>query len=910
MGRNIYLFVLGLFLAMAIPFTLNQEAMVNADDLKFQYNEAIDNASGAAAKALLIPTTNDSHEIMSYGNIKDFQTTDLNLKEGLDRFDRSLYLNLDIENNVPEQQALLNKVPIIVAAGYEGYYVHTWQIVNVNGKIKATNDWTAEKKYSVFDKTDNIKISYTLDDYVYIQDVATGQQQEGNRQTFASKYPSYFSDATFNTVRSQVMNKLIQNDLNSYTYTNNSIAKRFNWGLSFNTPLWGDRAITTVSFVAFVQGKLTVGAPTVYNSYGFGTAKIVKRKKIYGYIENGLKLYSTENTGDNLLIFDTPIEAAENGYSPDPVFYNPSSTVKGSGIREVNFASSINQSQSQTITIPNLSKIDSITTDNGNVNYSTNGDNVTINVSNGTATSVLNNQKSFISASNSLTNSTNIFPDTNPYSDSNGNTGTLTKNGSSVVSSGSYTPASNKTVTATSANYSSASQVPPTYSYSDSNGYSGLLWETGLIVNSTGSQLASSKTVSASSGIYSSSYLVPPTYAYSDANGYSGILQGTGIIKTQTGGSYTSGGSDTATASSASYSSPLLVPATYYYNDGRYSGILNGTGLITTQTGGSYTPSYSKTVSASSGNYFTASSVPSSYYYNDGIYSGLLYGTGVIDSTVQTGGSYTAPSSKYVTGQSSANYNSGGFSGTLTKYLVSGGPQVGNSKTIVEYIPYQTLTYDDYVRGMDWSHYSHNTPDPIPTTYYYNDGIYSGNLTADSAFNIDENTICYQPPLGWTDGVVLSSINNWELAYNGTVSCPAYDNSVYAYEGTVTNPGSDTRTYSTTYSENYNGVVTSPAVDTRTYSYSENYSGIVTTPAIDTRTYTYSENYLGTATNSLAGNAVSEYSENYSGIVTKPASDTRQYTQNYSGTAYKSETDNYYGYNVTINYEYETDPSK
>lgn len=307
-------------MAIFIPFTLNEDAMINADNLKTQYNEAIDNASGAAVKALLSPTTNDSHEILSYGNKEDFQTTDLNLKDGLDRFYRSLYLNLDIENNVPQQQALLNKIPIMVASGYDGYYVHTWQLVKVNGKVKATNDWTAEKKYSVFDKTDNIKISYTLDDYVYIEDITTKQTYEGNRQNFASKYPSHFSDATFNTVRSQVINKLIQNDLNSYTYTNNSIAKRFGWQLSFNTPLWGDRAITTVSFIAFVQGRLTVGAPQVYNSYGFGTAKIVKRKQIYGYIKSGVKMYSMQQAGSNLLIFDTPIEAAKNGYSPDPQY--------------------------------------------------------------------------------------------------------------------------------------------------------------------------------------------------------------------------------------------------------------------------------------------------------------------------------------------------------------------------------------------------------------------------------------------------------------------------------------------------------------------------------------------------------------------------------------------------------------
>lgn len=321
MNRNIYIFVTFFFMAMFIPFTLSQEAMINADNLKIQYNEAIDNASSAAAKALIDPIDNDSHEAISYGNEKDFQTTDLDLKESLETFYKSLYINLDIENNKPQQQALLNKIPIIIATGFDGYYVHTWQVTKKNGKYTTTNDWTAKKKYSVYDAANNIKISYTLNDYVYIEDLTTGQKYEGNRQSFVNKYPGYFSDSTFNTIRSQVINKLIQNDLNTYTHDNNSIAKKFGWQLNFNTPLWGDRAITTVSFTAFIQGRLTTGAPDVYNAYGFGSAKIVRRKIVFGYIKNGRKLYSYDKKGIGLQVFDTPIDAAESGYSPDLEYY-------------------------------------------------------------------------------------------------------------------------------------------------------------------------------------------------------------------------------------------------------------------------------------------------------------------------------------------------------------------------------------------------------------------------------------------------------------------------------------------------------------------------------------------------------------------------------------------------------------
>lgn len=204
MSRNFYFLAFAFIMILFLPVTLNQRAMVKANDLKIDYNEAVDNAASDAAKALLIADTNDSHEVIENGNKEDFQETDLNLNAGLNRFYRSLYLNLGIQRDTSQQQTLFNKLPIIVAAGYDGYYIHTWQEIKINGKTKIVNDWTDEKKYLLYDKKDNIKINYTLGDYVYIEDMTTKQQYEGNRQKFAGKYPDYFGDAHFNNIRSRL----------------------------------------------------------------------------------------------------------------------------------------------------------------------------------------------------------------------------------------------------------------------------------------------------------------------------------------------------------------------------------------------------------------------------------------------------------------------------------------------------------------------------------------------------------------------------------------------------------------------------------------------------------------------------------------------------------------------------------
>lgn len=309
-------------MVLVMPGNINENSMVKSDNLKNDYNEAIDNATSDAAKSLIIPSDDYSTELLADGKSADFQKMNLNLKEALNRFYRSLYLNLGIQDSFSKQKELLNKIPVIIATGYDGYYIHTWQETkDSNGRSTIINDWTNKKLYSIIDEKLNIKISFTLGEYVYIQDLTSGQKYEGDRQTFMTKYPSYFGDS-FYKIRSQIINQMIQKDLEYYTYSNNNIAKKNGWKLKFDIPYWGDRAVTTISFIAFLQGNLVTGAPDNYNTYGFGTAKIVARKPIYGYITlDGNKYYSPNKSGVNDVELFNVFDAAKNGYSPDPKYY-------------------------------------------------------------------------------------------------------------------------------------------------------------------------------------------------------------------------------------------------------------------------------------------------------------------------------------------------------------------------------------------------------------------------------------------------------------------------------------------------------------------------------------------------------------------------------------------------------------
>ena len=94
--------------------------------------------------------------------------------------------------------------------------------------------------------------------------------------------------------------------------------------------------------------------------------------------------------------------------------------------------------RSKIITIPNLKSITKISVNTGNVNHSINNEKVTINVTNGSISrQVWNDEKESKSVSNYLTSATNSFADTNSYSDAQGFSGTLYKNGNSFVISGS-----------------------------------------------------------------------------------------------------------------------------------------------------------------------------------------------------------------------------------------------------------------------------------------------------------------------------------------------------------------------------------------------------------------------------------------------------------------------------------------
>ncbi|MGX5608827.1 Ig-like domain repeat protein [Bacillus cereus] len=153
----------------------------------------------------------------------------------------------------------------------------------------------------------------------------------------------------------------------------------------------------------------------------------------------------------------------------------------------VKFSESTSRYRSQTINIPKLYKVTSITTDNGSASYTESGTNVTITVNNGVpygqeAYTDYYKYSKFVYDSRTQYNTS--FSSYINYYDGSGYSGTLSTDGSYYVSGGSYQGPSSRTET-DSLNVSGhcptaegcSNARPPKSIYYNSGGYSGTLYE-------------------------------------------------------------------------------------------------------------------------------------------------------------------------------------------------------------------------------------------------------------------------------------------------------------------------------------------------------------------------------------------------------------------------------------------------
>ncbi|MBO0589760.1 hypothetical protein I2484_20995, partial [Sporosarcina sp. E16_8] len=161
---------------------------------------------------------------------------------------------------------------------------------------------------------------------------------------------------------------------------------------------------------------------------------------------------------------------------------------------------------------------------------------------------------------------------------------------------------------------------------------------------------------------------------------------------------------------------------------------------------------------------------------------------------VETGGSYTPEDTKYVEGQTSSSYNSGGYVGNLLQYVYSG-----------SYTPSHSIE----VTGQSSSYYNSGGYSGTLSQYYYGPGpsslrLISSNhgygqdhsgMSGNGQYFYECNPSNGNPQGGWFCKLYEVIPGEPIYKYRGTVTKPASDNRVYRYQGNVTKPATDTRTY-------------------------------------------------------------------------------------------------------------------
>ncbi|MEG2983581.1 MAG: hypothetical protein RR835_02695 [Peptostreptococcaceae bacterium] len=310
-----------LVIILELPNAIDYIKRADSEVVNVKYSEIVTNACKDATEELVVINNDKSIEMAGDGENINYEKIDFNKNKALERFYKSLYINLNIENDYAAQQVLFEHIPIKIVVGYDGYYINSWvkEYNNQKAKYETKQKWVGKMKYSKVDNKNNIKIDFTLNENVTITNKVTNQVTTGNRKDFDKKYPNSYFGREFENIRNQTIFEAVQNSVEYYTHASNNIAKKNGWKYSFKAPYVDSKLLKNISFLALMQGNGEQGVNNKFNTYGFSVSKIERKNKVYGYTKDGIKYYKENYDKNCEEIFDSEIEAAASGYRPvDP----------------------------------------------------------------------------------------------------------------------------------------------------------------------------------------------------------------------------------------------------------------------------------------------------------------------------------------------------------------------------------------------------------------------------------------------------------------------------------------------------------------------------------------------------------------------------------------------------------------
>lgn len=312
------LFAMAPFLLMA---EVRSNALTAALSLRSHYDAVIDNALSDTADRLAASVTGHGYSDVEAIHVD----ADLAVEEFLD----ALADGLGAET-ASARARIAGKVPVMVVALHDSAVLYALlPVPDEEGQARFRHVCFPEVPYVWNDTKNACLIGFTMSSEVRVFDRETGETdvlswqeaQVGGTQLFASEED--FVALRLRTLR-DVVTGLMENGL--------QLSQPEGQHGSFDLPAAQDAAfrngIRDVGMFAFLQG-LPVGSEKTYQTFAFGGGRIVRRKPVTGWSNQGRRIYCRADCDDllqamgvpgfemnDLRYFANPEEAASEGYAP------------------------------------------------------------------------------------------------------------------------------------------------------------------------------------------------------------------------------------------------------------------------------------------------------------------------------------------------------------------------------------------------------------------------------------------------------------------------------------------------------------------------------------------------------------------------------------------------------------------
>lgn len=313
------LFVMSPFLFMA---DVHVDMLARKVELKAHYDNVVDNAAMDAAHGMAMTVAEGGGYVSTTGIMS-------NTDYGVEVFFDSLSHGLGIQNTESTEALIRSRVPVLVVVGaeYAVLYVSMF-IKDDDGIAKLRTVKLPPRPYSHNLNDENSVVNFTMGETIHVADLDTGELSSSEWYNWNSNTRLFISKENFVNMRLKAISATVTKLLDD-----GMILAGFGGGFKFfDLPLTEQasfrRAVSSVGLLAYIKG-LPLGSDATYDTYAFGGGRIVKREQIVGYDFETAKVYcvfdcdlyaqrlkESSILADEITIFSSGREAAQNGYNP------------------------------------------------------------------------------------------------------------------------------------------------------------------------------------------------------------------------------------------------------------------------------------------------------------------------------------------------------------------------------------------------------------------------------------------------------------------------------------------------------------------------------------------------------------------------------------------------------------------